>query len=148
MKARWTMAAALLVGLVAVRALQAEDAPNLKGVKCPISGKDVVADGTADFNGGKVYFCCKNCPEAFKKDTAKFATKANHQMAQTGQLKQKACPISGKECKAGTEVDVNGVKVAFCCNNCKGAAEKMTADERMAKFFADVSKTFELAAKK
>lgn len=148
MRTRLALALAFVIGLVAVRALQAEDKVDLKGVKCPLSGKDVVADGTADFNGGKVYFCCKNCPEAFKKDTAKFAAKANHQMAQTGQLKQKACPMSAKECKAGTEVDVNGVKVAFCCNNCKGAAEKLTADERLAKFFTDVSKTFELAAKK
>lgn len=148
MKTQFVLALALVFGVVTVRALRAEDKPDLKGVKCPISGKDVVAEGVADYNGGKVYFCCKNCPEAFKKDSAKFATKANHQMVQTGQLKQTACPMSGKECKAGTEVDVNGVKVAFCCNNCKGAAEKLTAEERMTKFFADVSKTFELAAKK
>ncbi len=147
MKSRWIFAAMLALAFVAFHSLNAADKAPGKDVKCPVSGKDVNPDATVDFGGGKVYFCCKNCPEAFKKDTAKFTTKANHQLAQTGQLVQKACPISGKDTKEGTEVTVNGVKVSFCCNNCQGKVAKMSADEQLETCFKDVTKSFKTAAK-
>ncbi len=41
--------------------------------KCPVSGKDINKDCSVKYNGGKVYFCCPNCPAVFKKKTKKFA---------------------------------------------------------------------------
>ena len=88
--------------------------PNLKGVTCPISGKPVVAEGTAAHNGGTVYFCCAKCPDAFKGDTAKYAAKANAQLVQTGQAKQVKCPLKGKPVNKSHSITVAGVKIGFC----------------------------------
>lgn len=134
MKFRLMLAALALGALVAVQSLQADSKPGAD-VKCPVSGKAVDANATVDYNGGKVYFCCNNCPKAFSANTEKFAAKANHQLVQTGQLKQTACPIAGRPVKAGTEIDVQGVKVGFCCNNCKGKAEKASGDEQLTLIF-------------
>jgi hypothetical protein len=41
--------------------------------KCPVSGKDVVAANVLQHEGKTVGFCCDKCPEAFKKEPAKFA---------------------------------------------------------------------------
>ncbi len=42
-------------------------------LKCPVSGKDVVATFVLQHEGKTVGFCCDKCPEAFKKEPAKFA---------------------------------------------------------------------------
>ena len=105
--------------------------PKLDAAKCPVSGKAVKAASALDHNGGKVYFCCDNCPEAFKKDTAKFTAKANQQLFATGQAKAVKCPIAGRDLNPDTAIDVAGTKVAFCCNNCKGKASKATGDEQL-----------------
>jgi len=47
--------------------------------------------------------------------------------------------------KAGTEVDVAGVEVGFCCNNCKGKVEAAGGDEKVTMVFGNVSKGFALA---
>lgn len=109
-------------------------------LKCPVSGKPAVAANSVEFDGGKVAFCCQNCPGAFEKDSKKFAAKAHHQMVAAGQFKQTACPFSGKDVAAGTEVEVDGVKVAFCCKNCQAKADKST--DKVALIFNDLSKGF------
>ena len=106
-----------------------------KDAKCPVSGKGCNPEKSADFAGGKVYFCCGNCENAFKGDSAKFAAKAHQQMVSTGQLVQKGCPFSG------------GAEVGFCCGNCKGKVEKASADEQVALVFGNVEKGFAPAAK-
>ena|SRR5215213_2411507 len=150
MKARFALAALLLSALVAVATLHAADdkadEKALKDAKCPVSGKDINPDAIVEYNGGKVYFCCMNCPKAFKADTEKFAGKANHQLVQTGQLKQVACPLTGKETKEGTTVEVAGVKVDFCCMNCKGKVEKAKGDEQINLVFKDTKKGFKPAS--
>jgi len=113
--------------------------------KCPVSGKNCNPEKHADFASGKVYFCCGNCQAAFGKDSAKFSSKAHHQLVSTGQMKQKACPLSGGPVKAGTEVDIDGVEVGFCCNNCKGKVEGASGDEKITMVFGDVSKGFAAA---
>lgn len=106
-------------------------AVKLDGLKCPISGKDVKEEHAVDFGGGKVYLCCGGCPDAFKKDTAKFTAKGNHQLLATGQAKQAKCPLSGGDLNKDTEITIAGAKVQFCCNNCKGKAEKAKGDEQV-----------------
>ena len=64
--------AALLVG---VQARAAEEAPKKETkaqTKCPIMGGDIDKSVFADHDGKRVYFCCKGCPEKFKKDPAKY----------------------------------------------------------------------------
>ncbi len=110
----------------------------LDGVKCIVAAKnDAKADKNRDYKGGKVYFCCDNCPKAFDKDTAKFASKANAQLVQTGQAKQHKCPISGQDFDATKELTVAGAKVHFCCDNCKGKVEKAEGDKKLDLVFSE-----------
>ena len=122
----------------------------LAGVKCMFSGKKVVAASATDFNGGKIYFCCTNCPKNFAKNKDKLAGKANAQLVQTGQAKQKACPISGQKLNPATKITVAGAPVCFCCNNCKGAVSKLTGDAQIDKAFGEkaFAKAFTVGKKK
>jgi YHS domain-containing protein len=138
------VAALAVVALVAASALRAADAPALK---CPVSGKPVDATKTADFNGGKVAFCCENCPKAFAANPDKFKAKANLQLVQSKQLKQVKCPLTGRPCAADKSVEVEGVKVGLCCGNCLKKASGASGDEQITLLFSDTSKGFEPAAK-
>ncbi|OYP38853.1 hypothetical protein [Rhodopirellula sp. MGV] len=96
---------------------------NLEGVKCVIAPRAAKADKSADYKEGKVYFCCDNCAGKFAKDSKPFTEKANLQLVSTHQYEQKACPLSGGDIDESTAVKIEGTKVAFCCNNCKGKVE-------------------------
>jgi YHS domain-containing protein len=141
------MLALAVAALVAANSLRAEDQEIGKDVKCPVSGKAINPASFVEFNGGKVYLCCDGCPDAFKKDTAKYAAKANLQLVQTGQLEEVACPLTGKPLNPEAAVEINGVKVAFCCNGCKGKIAKMSPDEQVTTVFTDVSKGYKPTAK-
>jgi len=134
--------AALVAGML----LAADKAE--KTLLCPLSGEAVSKDASADYKGGKVYFCCDGCKAKFAKDTAKYATKANEQLVASGQAKQVACPFSGHSCKASTAIDVDGNKVCFCCNNCKGKVAAADKDKQIEMVFGDkaFAKAFKVAA--
>lgn len=104
---------------------------------CPVSGKGIDKTKIVSHNGGDVYFCCANCPKAFKANTDKFAPKANHQLVLTGQAKQKACPLAGKPVNESKSVTVAGVKVGFCCGGCVAKASKVKGDKQLALVFSD-----------
>lgn len=109
----------------------------LDTAKCPVSGAKA-KDGTAvDYKGGKVYFCCNNCPKKFESDTEKFSVKANQQLVATGQAKQVKCPLSGGKINPEASCEVGGVEVHFCCNNCKGKVEKAEGDDQAKLVFSD-----------
>jgi YHS domain-containing protein len=42
---------------------------------CPISGKPIKVASSLEHDGKNVYFCCDNCPKAFKADPAKYIDK-------------------------------------------------------------------------
>ena len=111
---------------------------------CPVSGHACKPDATAEFEGGKVCFCCEKCVKAFAADSAKFAAKARQQLAVTGQMVQKGCPLSGGPVKDGTQIEVGGVSVGFCCGNCKGKVAKAAADDQVSMVFGS-GKGFALA---
>jgi len=131
MKARILLASVIGSALLLSSALIAADAEKKYEAKCPVSGKPAKETSTVDYLGGKVQFCCDNCPKAFEADPKKFAAKAALQMLGTGQMKQVACPMSGKPCNPDQSTEIDGVKVSFCCENCKGAVDK--ADDKVAK---------------
>jgi YHS domain-containing protein len=139
-----------LLAIVAIAALAFATTTNLAGekkeakAKCPVSGKDINKDASVEFNGGLVYFCCNNCPKAFEKDTLKYTGKANLQLVVTGQAKEVKCPFTGKDLNPETKISVAGVNVCFCCNNCKGKAEKAEGQMQIDLIFGD-SKKFKKA---
>ena len=148
MKSRIATVVSLLSIAVACSAIVVSAAvKEPKDAKCPVSGKGCNPDKSADFAGGKVYFCCGNCAGAFEKDSAKFATKAHQQMVSTGQLVQKGCPFSGGPVKDGTKIMIGDAEVGFCCPNCKGKVEKASAEEQVNLVFGKVDKGFAPAAK-
>jgi len=134
MKAR--LFAALGVVALLVATVMAEDKKEVKldGIKCPLSGK-AATENSVDYKGGKVYFCCENCPKAF--DAKKHGTKANAQLVATGQAKQAKCPISGAKLNPDTAITVAGAKVAFCCEKCQGKVKDATGDDQIALVFGE-----------
>src|SRR5262245_41211610 len=145
MKTRLGVTALAVLALIVANSLRAAD--EKAALKCPVSGKPADATKTVDFNGGKVQFCCENCPKAFNANSAKFAGKANLQLAQSGQLVQIKCPLTGRPMAADKSVEVGGVKVSLCCGNCLAKASKLSGDEQINLLFADTSKGFEPAKK-
>lgn len=111
-------------------------------VICPVAGKPAKADKTGEYKGKTVYFCCPGCAKKFAADNEKFATKANHQLVATKQAVQVGCPISGGPVKAGTEVEVAGVEVGFCCPKCQKKVNGASADEQLTLSFANFDKGF------
>ena len=125
-----------------ISSIVAEEAKKEFKATCPVAKtKAAKEDKSAEYKGGKVYFCCGGCPEAFKKDTAKFATRANMQLVQTGQAKQVKCPLSGAPLNADTKIKVGDAEVAFCCDKCKGKTEAAKGDEQLEIVYSD--KAFE-----
>ena len=135
---RVALCVAALCGLLLATTYAAE--VKLDGIKCVVAEKKAAnAEKSADYKGGKVYFCCDGCPKAFAKDTKKFASKANAQLVATAQAKQAKCPLSGGDLNKDTEITVAGAKVQFCCNNCKGKVEKAKPEEQLEMVFSDAA---------
>ena len=123
---------------------------NLTGMKWMVSGKPAkdVGGSSVAYKGGKVYLCCAGCPAAFKKNTEKFAAKANFQLFATKQAKAVKCVFSGRDLNAAQTVNIEGKDVAFCCAGCKGKVSK--AEDKVALVFSDAAfaKGFKVGAKK
>ena len=130
--------AAVMCLLMVAGFVVAEEAKKFEQ-KCVVSGGAAKEDKTVDYKGGKVYFCCENCPKAFEKDVKKYATKANHQLVATGQAKQAKCPLSGGKLNAEKTVKVGGVEVQFCCEKCQGAVAKAEGDAQIEMVFSDAA---------
>ncbi len=139
-----TMAGVLTLALAAVFTFNAfaDDASDVAGLKCPISKAPVKADKFVEHNGGKVYFCCGNCPKSFDTSNENHVAYANHQLAASGQAVQEKCPISGGKVKDDQAAEVAGVAVKFCCKNCKGKVNGAADDDAKVKltFSADAFK--------
>ncbi len=136
--------AAGLLSLIALTATAgvAATGVSLEGVKCIIAGgKDATEAKASEWKEGKVFFCCDGCKGKFdkmtKEDKDKLAAKSNAQLVATKQYEQKACPMSGGDLNAETKIKVGASEVAFCCNNCKGKAEKLEGDEQLEALFGE-----------
>jgi hypothetical protein len=137
------LSVAVVLSAVAVSAAVKEP----KDAKCPVSGKTCNPGESAEFAGGKVWFCCGNCSGKIKGDSAPFAAKAHQQMVSTGQLVQKGCPFSGGPVKDGTKIAIGDAEVGFCCPNCKAKVEKASAEEQVSMVFGKIEKGFAPPAK-
>jgi YHS domain-containing protein len=131
---------ALVVCAMFAGGLYAAEEISLKGAKCPVAGSKPAKAGTeVDYKGAKLFFCCQNCPKAFAKNKEKYAAKANLQLVATKQAKEVKCPLSGQDLNPETAIEVAGVKVCFCCNNCKGKVAKAKGDEQIDLVFSDAA---------
>ena len=157
---KWTLGVACIACVLswclapAVVIAASDKAPEPKltdEIACPISGNPINEEASAKHHDGRVFFCCEKCLAAFKKSPEKFATKANFQLVATKQYRQKACPVSGRPTKSGTEIAAElgdaEVEVGFCCKNCKGAAAGKEGDDRLDMLFGKKAfgKAFQVA---
>lgn len=144
MKFRALIAATSAVAVLAVAAYAATEI-DLEKITCVMNPKNPAQPKmTAKHHGGLVFFCCENCPAGFAKKVKTdklIMARANHQLVATKQAAQEKCPFSGGPAKATTAIKVGEAGIAFCCNNCKGKAEKMKGEEQLiALFGADAFK--------
>jgi YHS domain-containing protein len=127
----------LFAGSVISADEKADAKKKLEKATCPVSGEAIDEAQSLVYKGAKLYFCCDKCPQAFTKNKAKFAAKANHQLVVTGQAKEVHCPLTGRDLDPATAIEIAGVKVAFCCNNCKGKVAAAKAEEQLKLAFSD-----------
>jgi YHS domain-containing protein len=140
MKARWMVLASYFAIVVAVGGLRAEKEESASKefkATCPVSGKAAGEEHmVVAKNGDKVYFCCDNCPKAYKANPRKFDTKVHQQLLETGQVVQVACPITGKKVNKEKTAEIGDTKVAFCCEKCQGKVEAAKDDAKVKMVFA------------
>lgn len=115
---------------------------------CPVSGSSAKKENSSKYRDKETYFCCEKCKAAFDAEPAKFSTKANFQLVQTKQFRQTKCPVSGSKVDKEQSLKVEGVKVSFCCDKCKGSIDAASKDEQLTKVFADAVFTKSFAVKK
>ncbi len=143
MKSRWIIASLFVATVVAVSGLKAAKEAEKKPFKatCPVSNKPAGEDHVVELkNGDKVYFCCDNCPKAFKADRKKYQPAVNRQLVETGQVVQVACPLTGKPMNKEVSVEAGEAKVGLCCKNCFAKYEKASDEEKLKLLF--VGKNF------
>ena len=108
----------------------ATEAQDLTGIKCVVNGDlNASPDASIEYQGGRVYVCCKECIKQFESDPAAFATRANHQLVLTGQYRQSKCPINDTDFDPDVTANVGGTSIAFCCQGC---LKKLEDTEEMA----------------
>lgn len=139
MKIRGILVGVASVALLALTVYAAEEI-KLEGIKCAMNPKAAAkADKCVEYKGGKVFFCCDNCPKGFtKKIDAKdkaTAAKGNAQLVATGQAKQAKCVFTGGPLK--TKLTVAGATIQFCCGNCLAKAKKLKGDEQLIALIGD-----------
>jgi YHS domain-containing protein len=135
MRIRSLLVCAASITLLALTVYAAEEV-KLDGVKCIMNPKAAAKAGTeVDYKGGKVFFCCMNCPKKF--DATKNAVAANHQLVATKQAKQEKCPLTGRPLNAEQKLTINGAEVAFCCPNCKGKIGDSSGEDQVKAVFSN-----------
>lgn len=123
MNTRWmgmTLAAAMLLTVGGLQAAKEESASKEFKATCPVSGKPAGESHMVQLkNGDKVYFCCDNCPKAFKQNPAKYNLGVHRQLLETGQVVQVACPFDGNPASKEHMVEMGDVKIGFCSDKCE-----------------------------
>lgn len=70
-----------------------------------------------DYQGQRIYFCCHDCPEKFKKDPEKYLEKAEKRNVLLESV-QKNCPVTGEPINKEFFCDYKGRRVYFCTAAC------------------------------
>ena len=99
--------------------------------KCPLTGKDIVAGRTSEYEKQLIGFCCMDCVGKFESDPKKFIGKVKEFKKKSSVAEEisfadpinKTCPLTGKDVNATKTVDYEGQTIGFCCDDCKGKFE-------------------------
>jgi YHS domain-containing protein len=147
MKARWilvTTGVALLLAMGGLSVAHTESGDAEFKATCPVSDHAAIEESVVELpkGGGKVYFCCEDCPKAYKENPEKYEMKVRRQLLETGQIAQVGCPISGRPVNEETLVEVGNAKVGFCCKGCLGKYNEADDEGKLKVVFADLDKGF------
>jgi len=105
------------------QAAKSSDGAELKQKTCPVMGRPIDKDVFIEYEGRKVYFCCKGCDKKFKESPNKYLPALYKQIyPQTVQVK---CPVMGGTVKPDVFIEHEGRRIYFCRNGCK---DKFKAD--------------------
>ena len=124
MKRNHLFVAASLVLLVAGAVALA--AAGKAQTSCPVSGKAINKSVFVDHQGQRIYFCCADCPAAFKADPEKSYAQFQEDGIELENI-QTTCPVSGEklgEHGEATSVSYKGRTVKFCCAACEKSFAK------------------------
>jgi len=95
---------------------------NCKGnqTSCPVMGGKINKEIFADHDGKRVYFCCNDCMEKFKKNPRQYIRKLEKQGVTPEKIgkPQTSCPVLGKKINKEIFADHDGKRAYFCCNDC------------------------------
>jgi YHS domain-containing protein len=147
MKARWilvTMGVVLVSAIGGLSVAHNDSGEHKFQATCPVAGKPAIESSFVELpnGGGKVYFCCKNCPKAYANNPEKYEMKVRRQLLETGQIAQVGCPISGRPVNEETLVDVGRAHVGFCCKGCLAKYDGADDDGKLKIVFANLEKGF------
>jgi len=84
---------------------------------CPVMGGEVNTNLYVDYDGKRIYVCCKGCIETVKKDPVKYIREleaAGVTLTKT----QTTCPVLGGKIDNKVYADYKGQRVYFCCSGC------------------------------
>ena len=88
---------------------------------CPVEGGKINKELFTDYAGWRVYFCCPDCIDSFRKDPEGYLgkMKAEGILPARAPKPQTLCPVLGGEVNRDTYGDYKGKRVYFCCEQCK-----------------------------
>jgi YHS domain-containing protein len=120
-----TLTVIAIVALLAVPVWAGEDAPagkkeekaKVAQTKCPVMGGKINRAIYVDHDGKRVYFCCRGCDAAFKKDPGKYVKKLEDAGVILDAAQDK-CPVMGGKLNRSVYVDHGGRRIYFCCAGC------------------------------
>ena len=110
---------------------------------CPVMGSAVNTNLYVDYDGKRIYVCCKECLETVKKDPAKYISKLENNGVALEKT-QTTCPVLGGKIDKKVYTDYNGKRVYFCCAGCIEQFKK-EPDKYLKKLEADSSRRSALA---
>lgn len=107
------IAGPVLLGTVAL----ADKEPLQPQTRCPVLDGKINKSLFVEYDGKRIYVCCKECIATVQKDPAKFAGELESKGV-TLEKAQTICPVLGGKIDKKVYTDYNGKRVYFCCAGC------------------------------
>lgn len=98
--------------------------------RCPAMDGMINKSLFVEYEGKRIYVCCKECLETVKKDPAKYINKLENDGVALEKI-QTTCPVLGGKIDKKIYTDYQGKRVYFCCSGC--VAEFKKAPEKYLK---------------
>ncbi len=133
----WTLAVTLAMIATIVVATDSHDT-KVQTI-CPVMGGKINKEIYADYQGERIYFCCKGCVDEFLQNPGKYVKKLKDQgitlektplplPTEKSPKPQTKCPVMGGKINKEIYTDYEGNRIYFCCHGC---VEKFKADPDM-----------------